>query len=241
MTACNFGPAKLPLVGRKVLEVIVTSVSEAMEAEQGGADRLEIVRSLDQGCLTPSFDLVEQIVSKVQVPVRAMLREANSMCLSGHSELDRLTAAAENFASLKVDGLVLGFVRNGQVDERALQQILSAAPGVSATFHRAFEHVQSPLSALGILKSFPAVDRVLIRVREKDAGIDLSLAKAWQNFAAPQIQFIVGVGLGRTLLQSVREEPSLTDVHVGRGAREPETPFGTVSRLKVAGLKSALS
>ncbi len=41
-----------------LLEVIVTSVDEACAAEQGGADRLELVSDLASEGLTPSLSLV---------------------------------------------------------------------------------------------------------------------------------------------------------------------------------------
>lgn len=43
-----------------ILEVIVCSVTDALEAERGGADRTEVVRDLDRGGLTPYLDLVRQ-------------------------------------------------------------------------------------------------------------------------------------------------------------------------------------
>ena len=61
-----------------LLEVIVSSVEDALEAEQGGAGRLEVVRSLEVGGLTPSLELVRQICQRVKIPLRVMLRCAES-------------------------------------------------------------------------------------------------------------------------------------------------------------------
>ena len=59
-----------------LLEVIVSSLEDALEAERGGtgAGRLEIVRNLELGGLTPSFETVQEICQRVAVPVRVMLR-----------------------------------------------------------------------------------------------------------------------------------------------------------------------
>ena len=59
----------------KILEVIVSSLEDAKQAEAGGADRLEVVRDLEVGGLTPDFQLVEQIAGAVRIPIRVMLRE----------------------------------------------------------------------------------------------------------------------------------------------------------------------
>jgi len=63
----------------RFLEVIVTSIEDAVEAEAGGADRLELVRALEVGGLTPELDLIRTVLQTVKIPVRVMLRETPSM------------------------------------------------------------------------------------------------------------------------------------------------------------------
>ena len=55
-------------VTMKLLEVIVTSVDEARAAEEGGADRLELLRDLDVEGLTPVLALVEDVLASVTIP-----------------------------------------------------------------------------------------------------------------------------------------------------------------------------
>ena len=59
---------------RIVLEVIVESVADAREAARGGADRLEVVRALELGGLTPPLTLVREIAEAVSLPLRVMVR-----------------------------------------------------------------------------------------------------------------------------------------------------------------------
>src|SRR6188474_594629 len=56
------------------LEVIATSLEDAVEAEAGGADRIELVRDLAAGGMTPPLDLVDAVLSRVRIPVRVMVR-----------------------------------------------------------------------------------------------------------------------------------------------------------------------
>ena len=46
------------------------SVADAVAAEKGGAGRLEVVRALEAGGLTPPISLVKDIVAAVSIPVR---------------------------------------------------------------------------------------------------------------------------------------------------------------------------
>src|SRR5947209_10081128 len=99
-----------------LLEVIVTSVADAVEAEVGGADRLELVAALLLGGLTPPLELVREIVERVSIPVRVMVRESPSMTVANSGEVRRLRTAAAEISKLRISGLVTGFVKDGLLD-----------------------------------------------------------------------------------------------------------------------------
>ena len=229
-----------PATGRKLLEVIVTSRQEAMEAERYGADRLEVVRSPEEGGLTPEIKVVRAIAEAVSIPVRVILRERDSMAIASREELGRLLEAAQELAALPIDGLVLGFVADSVVDTRSLGKLLAAVPHCRVTFHRAFESVGQPLAAIQELKRFRQIDRVLVRLGDDMRGPQMGDLVQWQRLAAPGLQFVVGLGLRRENISRVREQPELKEVHVGRLLREPETVWGRLSRNKFIDLKSAL-
>jgi copper homeostasis protein len=224
----------------KTLEIIVTSRDEAVEAEMGGADRLELVRCLDKGGLTPAPEVVHSVVATVSIPVRAMLRESVSMSLGNGAELRRLQAAAKRFGDLPVDGFVLGFVKNGDVDLETTKEVLAAARHCRATFHRAFERVTDPLLSIETLKQIPQIDRLLTRGAAGSLHKRKRSLVEWQNAAQPQITILVGAGLNPEFLAILKNEPELTEVHIGRAARVPQTASGVISRERVAALKSAL-
>src|SRR5262245_44731088 len=58
-----------------LLEVIVQSLDDARAALAGGADRLEVVRAIEDGGLTPPIELVHEIAAHVGLPLRVMVRE----------------------------------------------------------------------------------------------------------------------------------------------------------------------
>src|SRR5689334_20824832 len=117
-------------MSKAVLEVIACSVADALAAQRGGASRLEVVRDLDRGGLTPPVELVRAIKDAVDLPLRVMVRESGGYAIGGDAELARLCAAAEAFAKLGVDGLVLGFLQDGAVDLELTARVLAAAPTV---------------------------------------------------------------------------------------------------------------
>lgn len=226
--------------GRKVLEVIVKSREEALAAELYGADRLEVIRSPEEGGLTPEIDTVRAIVEAVSIPVRVMVRERDAMEMTGREELLYLQATVRALADLPLDGLVLGFVAESMIDTDSLEKLLPAAPACRVTFHRAFESVRDPLFALQMLKQFRQIDRILVRLGEGAGSPQVGDLVRWQRQAAPEIQFIAGLGLNRENILRVREQAEIGEVHAGRLLREPEAAWGRLSRRKFMDLKSAL-
>jgi copper homeostasis protein len=225
----------------RTLEVIVTSAEEAFDAQEGGADRLELAHSLQDEGLTPPSRTVHEVTRAVSIPVRVILRNSPSMEASSEDEITWLVAEAKTFADTNIDGFVLGFVRQGTLDLDAMERILRAVPDVPVTFHRAFEHVRDPLGTIEQLKQFPSVDRILTNGGEGSWEQRKTRLREWQKAAAPQIKIVVGGGLTSALLSEFAHETPLTEFHVGRAARTPPLSSGTVVRAQVASLKSALA
>ena len=223
----------------KILEVIVTSEDEAIEAERGGADRLELVRAFGLGGLTPETELVERVLRRVSIPVRVMVRETATLQAGGSAEIENLGRRAAELAQLPVDGLVLGFAREDKLDVAAAAALLAFAPDSKVTFHRAFDEAADPLLAIEQLKSQPQIDRILTSGGAGNWQQRRERLNAWQS-AAGHIKLLVGAGLCSCTLAGLRVESRLEEVHVGRAARIPQTIGGKVRREQVAAVKSAL-
>jgi copper homeostasis protein len=220
-----------------MLEVIACSVADAVAAERGGADRLELVRDLNVGGLTPPLELVKEVLAAVRIPVRVMLREEEDFFVRDIKKIERLCALARSLADLSVDGLVLGFLtgpqRDPQIDHELLARVLACAPGVKATFHRAFEAVRDSARAVRELKRHPQIDHLLTSGRQQDLSLDWpqridGLAEL-ARLAAPEITLLVGGGLERETIESLCRRAISCEFHVGTAARVPHTTTGAVS------------
>src|SRR4051794_26802878 len=143
-----------------LLEVIVQSVADAREAARGGAHRLEVVRAIRDGGLTPPIDLVRAIAAETALPLRVMVRE-NAGYATSAAETTILRRAVHDLTVLNVDGIVLGFARDGRLALEDCRYVLRDGPPVRVTFHRAFDSVADPLAAIDDLTEVREVDRVL--------------------------------------------------------------------------------
>ncbi len=224
----------------KLLEVIVISVEDAIEAQAGGADRLELVRDLDLGGLTPDAELVEEVLRSVKIPVRVMLRQTPDMSSGGPGEKRILKSCAQKLAALPIDGLVLGFIRDRKPDTDSALEILSAAPLCRATFHRAFDELADPIASITELKRLTQIDRILTVGGQGDWPCRKKRLLEWQHAAEPSIRILAGAGLSPAVFSDLANTIELQEIHVGRAARRPPLVTGRVTREAVRSLKSAL-
>jgi len=222
-----------------LLEVIVSSLEDALEAEKGGAGRLEIVSHLELGGLTPNFETVKEICKRVGIPVRVMLR-----CSESHiprpGEVEFLAQQAEEMAALGIDGLVLGFLRDNQVDLAVTRQVLSGVPNLKATFHRAFDETAHPLAEIGRLKELRQVDRILTSGGDGPWETRATRLEGYQQVAAPEITILVGGGLDRVGIERLRSETQLSEFHTGRAVRVPCEACGVIRAERVTELVACL-
>lgn len=227
--------------GYPILEVIVCSVADALEAERGGADRLEVVRDLDRGGLTPDLDLVRSIRRAVSLPLRVMLRENDSYSSPEDEAFGRLCAVAFELQQIGVDGLVAGFLRNGSADMERTLKLLDAAPRLGATFHHAFDETESPLHTIAQLKKSGRIDRILSSGGSGTISKRAVCLERYRQQALGEITILAGGGLDEEAIRFLRTRTGIREFHVGRAARSPHHSSGTVRAELVERLRRLLS
>ena len=226
--------------GATILEVIVCSVADAIEAAKGGADRLEVVRELDRRGLTPSLETVKTIKHAVDLPLRVMVRESDDFGVSGETEVRKLCHAAEEFANLRVDGVVLGFLKNDEINLDLTARVLAVAPEMKATFHHAFEDAVDQLSAVDELKSIGQIDRILSSGGPGALSERTQRLSAHADAAAPEIQVIAGGGIDADAIALLKSTTVIREFHVGRAARRGYQVAGEVQADLVQTLVRAM-
>ncbi len=220
-----------------LLEVIVCSVDDALAAESGGADRLEIISRYDVGGLTPPVELVREIAATVNLPLRVMLRETEPFEVRDNSEKQRLCKSARAFAEIGIDGLVLGFLKEDgpkkSIDHELVDRVLACAPKLGVTFHRAFEDLDDPLQAIAELKRHPQIDRILTSGGGNAWQNKIERFAAWQQAAQPEIEMLAGGGTDAVAIEVLKTAAGVREFHVGRAVRAGESITGKVLAERV--------
>ncbi|MBO0859388.1 MAG: hypothetical protein J2P21_13085 [Chloracidobacterium sp.] len=230
---------------RPILEIIVCSIEDAVAAERGGANRLEIISHYEAGGLTPSFDLVREIISTVKIPARVMLRESRPFIVTDEEEIERLCGAARAFSRLpldcsSLDGLVMGFLKEApigkRIDHELVSRILACAPNLKATFHRAFEELTDPIAAIGELKRHPQIDCILStnpRSQGETWAASLNRFVEWERAAQPDIRMLLAAGIDEKTVDAFCKGSPIRAFHLGRAVREQKSIVGAVLEERV--------
>jgi copper homeostasis protein len=157
-----------------LLEIIALGAGDAVGAQDGGADRLEVVADMDSDGLTPTVEMVRDLKRECDLPLRVMLRANDGFSTSG-SELTRLQGAAHQLAEAGADGFVLGFLGpTVEIDVDATLALADEFGGLPWTFHRAVDNALDYDRAWERLRLMPRLDTVLTAgsARGVPAGLD---------------------------------------------------------------------
>ncbi|MET9093069.1 copper homeostasis protein CutC [Streptomyces cyaneofuscatus] len=204
---------------RAVLEVIALDAEDAVAAQAGGADRLELVTDMAADGLTPSRETFAAIRSAVDIPLRVMLRVADGFAAG---DVDVLVGKAREMRRAGADEYVLGFLDDdGHADLVAVERIVAELDGARWTYHRAIDRAADRDALRKQLADLPGLDTYLTAGSPDgvDAGIPTLLAEAartGQPGYEPQI--LVGGGLQLHHLPQLRAA-GIDAFHIGGAAR----------------------
>lgn len=205
---------------KNVLEVIVTTVEDAIIAEAGGADRLELCISMEEGGITPSLGKIKNVISAVSIPVHVMLRPHSN---SYHYTVEDFSVMLDDLRVIQLfgaRGVVLGgLTKENFIDNILLQDLLPHCEGLNVTFHRAFDEVEDQIEALHQLKKYPQIKQVLTSGGPGTALDNLIQIEALlYETSHERMHILAASGIDPKNVAQLLEI-GVTNIHVGSGVR----------------------
>ena len=132
------------------IEICANSVESCIEAQKGGANRVELCMGIPEGGTTPSYGeikMAREVLKETRLHV--IIRNRGGDFLYTKQELQRMAMDIDLCRDLGVDGVVFGCLTpEGDIDLAANEYLMSHTKGMSVTFHRAFDHCREPEKAL---------------------------------------------------------------------------------------------
>jgi copper homeostasis protein len=206
-----------------LLEICCGSLEDALEAEQGGADRVELSSALFLGGLTPSLGTIIEAKARLKIPIMVMIRpRAGGFCYTQPEmavmERDTLLAGERG-----ADGIVFGILNaDGSIDEERCRRIRKLIGDRQAVFHRAFDVTPDPFRSLDQLVEL-GFTRVLTSGQEDTAPEGTSLIKRLIEYANHRIEILPGGGIKPNSLRQVVESTGCKQVHLAAFKTQPDT------------------
>ncbi|QKN81433.1 copper homeostasis protein CutC [Scandinavium goeteborgense] len=158
-----------------LLEVCCYSMECAREAQERGADRIELCAAPLEGGLTPSIGVLKTTRQQVTIPVHPIIRPRGGDFCYTDGEFAAMLDDVHTVRELGFPGLVIGILdAHGQVDMPRMREIMAAAGPLAVTFHRAFDMCVNPQQAFDNLAEL-GVARILTSGQQQTAEKGLSL------------------------------------------------------------------
>lgn len=224
---------------RITLEVVVASAADAVAAEAGGADRLELVADLSEGGITPDAAVIRAVRSATALPLYVMVRPRGGSFVYDAADVASMVADARMARELGADGLVVGaLTAAGTIDEETVRTVVKAA-NLPATFHRAFDELQDKPAGLIHLEAIPEVERVLTSGGHGRPEAAIATLRDLVRQAS-RVEVMVGAGVTLANAPAILAQTAARALHTATTVRDPQQPWAAVSADRVRQMRQIL-
>lgn len=209
------------------LELIVQHKQDAMQAEELGADRLELVSAIQEGGLTPSFGMMKSVIENVHIPVQVMIRPHSNNFFYKEAEFEVICEDIKALQSLQCNRIVFGALNEDRtINEQMLAKLIELFPNLDITFHRAFDEVIDIDTAYKTLAKYQRhVKRILTSGGKAncEAGKEqlAKLVALSQQVQGPVV--MPGSGLTPDNIAEINQTTKAEQYHFGKAIREKES------------------
>ncbi|MBF1098864.1 copper homeostasis protein CutC [Solobacterium sp.] len=218
---------------RDLFEVCAGSVQDCINAQLGGADRVELNSALHLGGLTPSLAMLKLVKEKTLLKVICMDRPRAAGFCYDDVEIETMFEDAKILLENGADGISFGFLNSDatiNVTETKKMVELIHQYQKEAVFHRAFDCVDNPMHAIKQLIDC-GVDRILTSGLQPTAMQGASVLEKLQSEFGDQIKLLAGSGINANNIRALKEQTGLHQFHGSckEWCKDPTTTVGNVS------------
>lgn len=153
----------------RFIECCCTSLYEAMEAQAGGARRVELCTDLSCGGVTPPLEMIREVRDSLSIKVNVLIRPRGGDFVYTEDEVQKTLQSIRDCRQIGVNGVVIGaLLPDGDVDMPTMRRLIKEARPLEVTFHRAFDVCRDPMRAFDDVVSL-GCDRLLTSGHEASA------------------------------------------------------------------------
>lgn len=183
---------------------------------------MELCASLYEGGTTPSFGVIKccrEVLRHTRLNV--MIRPRGGDFLCSEHDLKCMAYEIEAARDLGADGLVFGcLTADGDIDLKALDFLMERAGATEVTFHRAFDLVRDPKTALEQLIEH-GVCRLLTSGLRPKAVQGMEMIAALNAQSAGRIKIMAGSGVSPDNIMELAVKTGIREFHFSAKVPRP--------------------
>lgn len=196
------------------IEICANSAASCIEAEKGGAYRVELCAGIPEGGTTPSYGEIITAIENTNLKVNVIIRPRGADFLYSRLEVDSMIKDIEMCKSLGVDGVVFGCLTPfGDLHIPYMKELMKASAGLSVTCHRAFDMTRNPFESMEKLIDL-GVDRILTSGQQTSAEKGIPLLSKLIEKADNRIIIMPGCGINEENILKIARETGATELHM---------------------------
>jgi copper homeostasis protein len=208
------------------LEICVDTVGSAIEAQNAGADRIELCNNLSEGGITPGIGTISSARNNLTIGLHVMIRPRGGDFLYTDLEYEIMRREIESCGECGVDGIVLGILESGgTIDVERTARLIEFARPMSATFHRAFDMCNDPFKSLDDVIATGA-ERLLTSGLKNKADEGTELISQLVRQSGKKIIIMPGSGINESNIELIAINTGAAEFHLtARKIIESEMTF----------------
>jgi copper homeostasis protein len=219
---------------KTLIETAAFTVTSAIKAAQGGADRIELCSGYAEGGLSPSTGAILVAMEKLNIPVNIMIRPRVGDFVYNGEELLVMEKEIRFCRNQGVNGVVLGILtREGEIDKENVQKFVDIARPMAVTFHRAFDLCPNPFQALKDLISC-GVHRVLTSGSRATAPEGIETIAELVKQAGDRIIILPGGGITAKNVMEIVVRTGVKEVHLSGKALVESPMINRMGRISLS-------
>lgn len=225
-----------------MLEIIVETLDDAIAAESGGADRLDLKADYPNGGVTPTLDTIDKVTEAVSIDVMVMVRPRPGDFFYSKDELNAMCKTiARAKKKERVSGFLLGALnKDNTLNEKALKDFIEMAGHKDVHVHLSWEMTPDPEAALERMIQL-GVKSVRITGGKGlgEKAVDyMEILQSYQQKYGDKIELVLAGGVNHTNIAPLIMNTGIAHAHTGSGVRTPSSVYGRTDARKVRELRT---
>ncbi|MEG2478917.1 MAG: copper homeostasis protein CutC [Mucinivorans sp.] len=199
---------------KPIIEVCANSAESCVEAQKGGAYRVELCAGIPEGGTTPSIGEIKVAREFTNLKINVIIRPRGGDFLYSPLEIKTMKYDINAAKNAGADGVVFGCLDcNGDIDMAMCKELMECSTGMSTTFHRAFDVCRDPFIALEQIISL-GFDRILTSGQKSDATQGAQLIAKLIQLSSGRIIIMPGCGVNETNIALLKDKTGANEFHM---------------------------